>query len=188
MTVFDDLTTQIAPTASRTAAGPGKQVTTTSRITNRTGTKTALGYTDLLNAEKLPNVGNQDVGYYNINEPNWTEQQWKDDPLTLALPTEAEMTAAGDPCLNDCALKEAARERKCDYLRRRVEVALDKVGCPSTVMKRSNAADSCTNTLPATTNTTATTTSTTTNKSVNCPACPSVSVTPSSGATAMSIG
>lgn len=96
-------------------------------------TQTSNGYVDVMNAEKEPNNGTGENQYFNIDDPKYAGK-WAGDaenPLSLDLPPlKPDLT---DPCMSGCALKAKLRETNCAQLRARVEIALEKAGCPSIV-------------------------------------------------------
>lgn len=95
--------------------------------------QTTQGYVDVMNAEKPPNNGTGENQYFNIDDPafagKWAGETGK--VLSLDLPPlKPDLT---DPCMSGCALKAKLRETNCAQLRARVEIALEKAGCPSIV-------------------------------------------------------
>lgn len=98
--------------------------------------QTTQGYVDVMNAEKPPNNGEGENQFFNIDDPNFAGK-WGGEPgkvLSLDLPPLK--PDIQDPCMSNCALKAKARETNCAQLRARVELALEKAGCPSIVSPR----------------------------------------------------
>lgn len=117
--------------ASTGLAGDFKPAATES--TGQAFTTTSQGYVDVMNAAAPPNNGTGENQYFNIDDPAYAGKWGGEDGKVLQLdlpPIKPDLT---DPCMSGCALKAKAREQNCAQLRARVELALEKAGCPSIV-------------------------------------------------------
>jgi hypothetical protein len=66
----------------------------------------------------------------NIDDPAYTLQKWRQEPLNLIMPgIEPEKKT----CEQECTEKMAERRKRCNEVRKRVALALKEAGCPSKV-------------------------------------------------------
>lgn len=140
---LDDMVTTITgPTPP--AGGQSGPIQTRANPTTKTGTWPRSGvksnppFEDVMNLGKIPNTGPNTKGdnHFNIDEEKWTDNDWQNNDIDLHLPPADQTTAmGGDPCLNSCHQKALERERRCDIVRKRVQHALYKAGCPTTLTK-----------------------------------------------------
>ena len=105
------------------------------------------GRVDVMNKDKKPNVGSAANPTFNIEEPTWSEQHWREGQLSLDLPPTANISQfdTGNPCLDNCKQKAADVQTKCEILRQRVTDALMKGGCPTAYypLKKTTNASGC---------------------------------------------
>lgn len=90
------------------------------------------GYTDVMNFAGAPGVGTDSNSHFNIDDAAWTEDKWQSEDLALNLPPASDVTG-NDPCMSDCQRRALDREKKCQILRQRVQIALERAGCPSVI-------------------------------------------------------
>lgn len=143
MPTFDDLASEITGPVGGQSGPTGPTPTqrtqrTTKQTQNRAGWQPAAakqgnteGFEDVMNLDKTPNVRDPEgKGRFNIDEHTWEDNNWRNNELSLHLPPA---DGDDDPCESNCAKKKREREKKCEILRKRVQNALYKAGCPSTV-------------------------------------------------------
>lgn len=74
-----------------------------------------------------------------IADPRFDLSYWKNEEVPITLPPENTVIPdpnnpyANDPCYASCLKKQEDTTKKCDALRKRVELFLEATGCPSTV-------------------------------------------------------
>lgn len=101
-------------------------------------------WTDIFNefgkADTLPHVnmdGPNDKGVYegptfpNAFDPNFSLDQWQTQKLQMTI---AEEDVEPLTCEEDCKEKTRKANEKCTVIRKRVQEALNKAGCPSKVV------------------------------------------------------
>lgn len=173
MPTFEELagqiTTEEAGPQNRSDETEGGNGSTGAAGTGNTGTSgtnsSNPGYVDLANNAQAPGIVTDGQYHYNINDASWTVDKWKNDPLTITIPNESNtLTDSSDPCVSQCEKNKMEAEEKCQAVRKRFELALEQLGCPSTITKKetesNNGCCACgtTTTTPATTTATKTTT------------------------------
>jgi hypothetical protein len=67
---------------------------------------------------------------YNAYDETYDLHQWTTGPLSMKVPLPDEPVT----CEDVCALKHKRADEKCSVARRRIELGLQKAGCPSKVL------------------------------------------------------
>lgn len=101
------------------------------------------GFYDVLGYPELnysPHIFSQQIGLHpNIDDPSWVtgkypeggEHNWSTDPLNFYLPP---VPQGPKSCEEICVLKQRKRVTACNALRKRVQMALDRAGCPCDII------------------------------------------------------